>query len=73
MNHTLVAHSDHGTVIGPDHAALVVGPDGDLQLLLPDKERDDMPMPIMMVFLAAVAIRSDDPEWVKETLAILDE
>lgn len=73
MNHTLAAHSDHGTVVGPDHAALVVGPDGALTLLLPNKPDDTASLPLNMALLVSVAIRSDDPEWVQETVTILDE
>lgn len=72
MTDASAARTDHGTVIGPDHAALVVGPDGELRLLLPDQD-DNASLPIMMMLLAAVAIRSGDRGWVLDTLSILDE
>ncbi|MEO4000282.1 hypothetical protein [Mesorhizobium sp. CAU 1732] len=67
-----VASTDHGTVLPPDSSALVVDGDGSLSLLLAEYA-DDADVPIMVQLLAAVALRSDDDEWVAETLAILDE
>lgn len=59
-----MTHSDTGTVLAPDQAALVVDKDGELSLLFPDYGEDGE-VPAMVVLLAAVAQKANDPEWVE--------
>lgn len=66
------AHTDHGTVLQPDHAALVVDRNGELSMLYPHYA-DDETVPDMVALLAAVLIRSRDPEWVAEMIDTLQE
>lgn len=62
--------SDHGSVLPPDAAALVVDTSGGLSFLLPDYP-DAAEVPRMVQLLAAVLLRSKDEEWVEEMLGIL--
>lgn len=71
MQHSIIAHSDHGTVLEANQAALIAGPDGALSLLLPEME-DDAPVSPMVQLLVSVALLSEDEEWVSETLAALE-
>jgi len=64
--------TDHGSILPPDASALVVSADGELSLLLADYP-DDQAVPSMVQLLAAVVLRSTDPDWVEEMLAIVDE
>jgi hypothetical protein len=58
------------TVITQKHTALVANEAGEIELLMPSKERD---LSRMECLLAAVAIRLKDEKWVDETLATLAE
>lgn len=60
--------SDHGSVLPPDAAALVVDTAGDLLFFLPDYP-GSAEVPRMVQLLAAVLQRSHDNEWVAEMLA----
>lgn len=62
--------SDHGSVLAPDAAALVVDASGDISFLLPDYP-DDTEVPRMVQLLAAVLLRTHDEEWIEEMLGIL--
>ncbi|MBN8911253.1 MAG: hypothetical protein J0H65_04170 [Rhizobiales bacterium] len=65
------AHSDHGTVLQNDQAALVINPDGSFALLLPHLS-DEASASLGQALIVAIAVKLDDPEWVEETLAALD-
>jgi hypothetical protein len=59
-----------GTLIEANEAALIVGEDGELRLVLPDYE-DDNDIPPGALLLAAVLVRSEDDDWVNEMSAFL--
>lgn len=65
-------HSDHGTVIRPTEAALVVDEDGEMRMLMPGYA-DDQEVPLMVLLLGAVLVRSRDPDWIEEMLAMFKE
>ena len=65
------ANTDHGTVLPSGASALVVDEKGELAFMLAEYA-DDEHVPVMVQLLAAVAIRSDDEEWVAETLKVLE-
>lgn len=67
-----IPHSDHGTVLQRDQAALIANPDGSLSLLMPDWAGDEVPSRSARL-LIAMAVRADDPEWVEEMLDFLQE
>jgi hypothetical protein len=67
-----VASTDHGSVLSAGSSALVVDENGSLSLLLADYD-DDAPVPVLVQLLAAVALRSEDEDWVAETLSVFDE
>ena len=47
-------------IVGPDEAALIVAPDGEVRLVLPEgNEVNDR-----VALLALVAARFEDPQWV---------
>jgi|GEM_PF-3414822 len=62
------AHTDHGTVLRPDQAALVFDRDGSMSLILPSLP-DDAAVPFTWELMLAIANRCDDPEWVAATMA----
>jgi hypothetical protein len=64
-------HHDHGTLLDTASVALVAHPDDSLQLLVPQDWDADMSR--SQVFIAAVAFRSTDPEWVGEMLEFIAE
>jgi len=63
---------EDGTLVEAEEAALIVGEDGELRLILPDYE-DDNDIPPGALLLAAVLVRSDDEDWVNEMSAFLLE
>ena len=63
---------EDGTLVEAEEAALIVGEDGELRLILPDYE-DDNDIPPSALLLAAVLVRSDDEDWVNEMSAFLLE
>ena len=65
-------NADYGTVLPEGSTALVVDREGQLSFLMP-KGAADEEIPEMAQLLAAVILRSRDPEWVEETIAILGE
>ena len=67
-----VKHSDHGTVLKPTEAALVVDEDGEMRMLMPDYA-EDQHVPLMVLLLSAVLVRSCDPEWIEEMLVMFKE
>ena len=67
-----IVSADHGTVLPAGSSALVVDEDGRLSLMLANYS-EERSLPTMALLLAAVAIRSDDEDWVEETLAVLDQ
>jgi len=64
------AATDHGTVLAPEQAALVVDPDGSFRLLLPNvaegAEASDG-----HALITAIAMKLDDPEWAEGLFAEL--
>lgn len=68
MDESIESHSDHGTVLQPDEAALVVSQDGEFQLLLPDYG-DDVVVPDIIVALASISMKLDDPDWISSLIA----
>jgi len=63
---------DDGTLVNANEAALVVGADGELCLILPDYE-DDNDIPSGALLLAAVLVRAEDENWTNEMSAFLLE
>jgi hypothetical protein len=66
----MIAHTDHGTVIRPDQAALIADVSG-YSLLLPKSDDPDTPMPQAVQLLVAVATMIDDEDWVSEMISTL--
>jgi hypothetical protein len=64
--------ADHRTVIEADQAAFVGNADGSFSLLLP-RTGPDAPMSVAHQLIVAIAVRLDDPGWVEEMLASLDQ
>lgn len=62
------AHSDHGTVLNSDEAALVIEADGSAKLHIP-QYKDDEEVPRLVLLLAAVMTKVEDDEWVDEILS----
>lgn len=59
-------HSDHGTVVKPDEAALIVDADGDFKMCMPDYgDDDDVPYAVMVLTALWIKMR-DDAEWTQE-------
>jgi hypothetical protein len=67
MPKQIAAHTDHGTVLRPDQAALVFDPDGSMSLILPSLP-DDAPVPTSWRLMLAIANLCDDPEWVADVI-----
>jgi hypothetical protein len=65
---TQETHSDHGTVVRKDQAALVADPDGGVHVLMPSSEV----LTGGARLIAAIALRLSDREWVEELLEFLD-
>lgn len=61
------AHTDQGTVLRADQAALVFGVDGKMSLILPNVP-EDTPIPDCYRLMLAIAQRCDDPDWVAEMI-----
>lgn len=61
-----MAHSDTGTVIPKETAALAINAQGELQLLLP-KSDDDAVVPDHVMFLTAV-MADTEPDFVREQI-----
>jgi hypothetical protein len=59
-------------VLKPTEAALVVDEDGELRMLMPGYA-EDQDVPLMVLLLSAVLVRSRDPEWIEEMLAMFKE
>ena len=57
------SHSDHGTVVQPNEAALIVTAEGELTMCMPEYADDDeVPFPVMV--LTAVWLKmKDDNQW----------
>ncbi len=66
-----MAANDSETIVGPGEVALIVAPDGDLRVIVPDPDSYPEIHP-NAVLLGAVAVRARDPEWVKEMLAFYE-
>ena len=62
------AHSDHGTVLTPNEAALVVDSGGEARLCLPGYT-DDEEVPRHVLFLTAVMMKLGDEVWVDQFIA----
>jgi hypothetical protein len=59
------AHTDHGTVLKPDQAALVFDPDGRMSIVLPDMP-PDAEIPSGWRLMLAIIQKCRDPDWVAE-------
>jgi hypothetical protein len=56
-------HSDHGTVVKPDEAALIVDTDGNLKMCMPDyAEEEEVPFYVMVLTAVWLKMR-DDNRW----------
>lgn len=65
------AHADHGTVLSPKAAAVVTSDDmKSLKMLLPgpNQHPDHAIVPDMVIYLSAMFLRSQDPDFVKEQI-----
>ncbi len=63
--------NDNENIVGPGEAALIVAPDGDIRVIVPDP--DDYPdIHPNAVLLGVVAVRARDSEWVEEMLAFYE-
>lgn len=57
------AHSDHGTVVKADEAALIVDTDGDIRMCMPEySDEEDVPFAVMVLTAVWIKMR-DDQEW----------
>ncbi|MEP2679681.1 hypothetical protein [Tateyamaria sp.] len=63
--------ADHGTVIPDGTSALIVDQTGKLNFYLA-RGSNDGELPTMVQLLAAVLIRSKDPNWVAEMISKFD-
>ena len=62
------AHSDHGTVVGPDEAALIVDTAGDVKMCMPDYgDEEDVPYYVMVLSAVWLKIREDE-KWAQNIL-----
>ena len=61
-------YADHGSVLPNGVSALVVDRTGKLNLYLSNGPEDEDMQP-MVQLLAAVLLRSEDPDWIAEMLA----
>ncbi|ABE61486.1 hypothetical protein Nham_0597 [Nitrobacter hamburgensis X14] len=59
------AHTDHGTVLKPDQAALVFDTDGRMSVVLPDMS-PDAEIPTGWQLMLAIIQKYNDPDWVAE-------
>lgn len=60
------AHSDHGTVVKPDEAALIVDRDGDFRMCMPEyKDEQEVPYGVMVLTAVWIKMR-DDEHWALE-------
>ncbi|MGE0061410.1 MAG: hypothetical protein AB7T86_04955 [Xanthobacteraceae bacterium] len=64
-------HDEGGSFVPDDEFALCAGPEGALNLVVPDLPGDS-PVNVAQRLLIAVAALSNDPEWVEYTLAVFD-
>lgn len=70
MNKRMLKHD--GATIEAEALALVANQDGSLDLLVPDSA-DEFEPSRSQLFLAAVAMRSTDPEWALEQIEFIIE
>lgn len=57
------AHSDHGTVVKSNEAALIVDADGNLKMCMPEYADEDE-VPFFVMVLTAVWLKmKDDEQW----------
>ena len=66
-----MAANDNQNIVGPGEAALIVAPDGDIRVIVPDPE-DYPDIHPNAVLLGVVAVRARDPKWVEEMLAFYE-
>jgi hypothetical protein len=66
--HICNAHTDYGTVIGENDAAVIVSPDGTPRLLLPNYELGEE-ISISVAALISVAAKLQDEQWVRELVS----
>ncbi|MDA0653218.1 MAG: hypothetical protein O3C49_08080 [Proteobacteria bacterium] len=55
------AHSDHGTVVKPNEAALIVDADGNIKMCMPEYS-DEEEVPFFVMVLTAVWLKMRDNE-----------
>ena len=57
------SHSDHGTVVKQNEAALIVDKDGNLKMCMPDyAEEEEVPFYVMVLTAVWLKMRDDD-QW----------
>ena len=60
------AHSDHGTVVKPDEAALIVDTNGDIKMCMPEyADEEDVPFYVMVLTAVWIKMR-EDQQWALE-------
>jgi hypothetical protein len=65
-------NADHGSILPKGASALIVDEAGGLSFYLPNDD-PDIDMAPMVQLLAAVLIKSKDPNWVSEMIASFEE
>lgn len=59
-------HSDHGTVVKPDEAALIVDKQGEVTMCMPEYgDEDEVPYPVMLLTAVWLKMREDD-DWAQQ-------
>lgn len=66
------ATTETGTFIAGDHAALVIDPDGEFRLLLPNVPEDSAAS-LGHMLITAIAVKIMDPKWVDEIMQVLED
>ncbi len=66
-----MAANDNENIVGPGEAALIVAPDGDLRVIVPDPDNYPEIHP-NAVLLGVVAVRARDSKWVTEMLTFYE-
>lgn len=60
------AHSDHGTVVKPNEAALIVDAEGEFRMCMPEYgDEEEVPYAVMVLTAVWIKMR-DDQQWALE-------